>query len=270
MQTLSISRAWEQARSLLVRDGTLIATVALALIALPSAVAEFVSPGATAAPRTPGNALLIIIFGLIAVVGQLAVLRLAMGPSVSVGEAIGHAARRALPYIAAVILIVLALLLLAIPFVAILAAMGVSFEPTAQPPASALIVMLLYFAVAVAAGVKMLMTSPVATAEPVGPIAILKRSWRLTSGHFWSLFGFMILFAIAALIAVTAVGLLARVLVVLALGPIEPLSLGALIVALVAALVSAAATAIFLVMLARIYLQLTDHDAEAGVPSSGT
>ena len=44
MQALSISRAWEESRALLLRDGKLYAAVALALISLPTAVAALVNP----------------------------------------------------------------------------------------------------------------------------------------------------------------------------------------------------------------------------------
>ena len=70
---------------------------------------------------------------LIAMVGQLAIIRLAIGPSVSVGGAISHAVGRALPYLAAVILLVIALIILALPLIAVLAALGVWFEEGGGP-----------------------------------------------------------------------------------------------------------------------------------------
>jgi hypothetical protein len=59
-------------------------------------------------------------------------------------------------------------------------------------------------------------------------------------------------------------------LATLALGPLEPMSGSALVVALAQALVNAAVSSLFAVMVARIYLQLTGRGgAQASVPSSG-
>jgi hypothetical protein len=54
-------------------------------------------------------------------------------------------------------------------------------------------------------------------------------------------------------------------------GPLEPMSITALILAAVLALVGAAFTTVFSIMLARIYVQLSGPDhAGVSVPSSGT
>jgi hypothetical protein len=103
------------------------------------------------------------------------------------------------------------------------------------------------------------MSSPVASLEDVGPIAILRRSWTLTAGHWWPLFGFLLVFVIGAGVLLLAVGAAIGSVVVLLMGPIHPLSASALIIALVQSLVSAAVTTLFAVMLTRIYLQLTDR-----------
>src|SRR5919112_640952 len=45
MRGLSISAAWEETRDILTRDGRLLTTVALALIALPAAINTLINPG---------------------------------------------------------------------------------------------------------------------------------------------------------------------------------------------------------------------------------
>lgn len=271
MQKLSISRAWDEARAVLSRDGRLFATVALALLVLPSAIAAFVYPseGMTPVAPTAGSILLFIVVTLIGVVGQLAMIRLAIGPSISVGDAIAHGARRALPYIAAGILILVGLILVSLPFVLALVALGVPLEPGVNPPPAAWLLFLLYVILIFYVALRMLMTSPVASAEAVGPIAILRRSLQLTSGHVLRLLGFLLLFLIAAIIAITAITLLASLLVTLLGGSVEPLTVGALVLALVEAVLGAVATTILIVMLARMYLQLTGGAVETSVPASG-
>jgi hypothetical protein len=194
--------------------------------------------------------------------------------SVTVAEAIGHGARRMLIYLVAAILIVVVLFLIAIPFVFVLAAIGVPLTRTSastfegSPGLS--VAALLYFAVFCFIGVKMVMSAPVATAEPVGPIATLRRSWDLTKGHWWKLFGFLALFFIGAMVVLYAVGLAIGAVVSLALGPVQPMSTSALVMALIHSLINAALTALLAVMLARIYVQLAGRaEVEASVPKTG-
>ncbi len=275
MSRLSISTAWDETRARLASDGRLLTTVALAMVALPSAISTLVNPNSGMAESTgsAGSALVTFVMSLIALVGQLAIVRLAIGPSVSVGDAIGHAARRALPYIGSIILIVVALLILAVPLVLLLAAMGVSFQQGGgSVPARAWIPVLLFIGLLLYAAARMLMTSSVASAEPVGAINIVKRSWELTRGHTGRLLGFLLMFLIALLIVLAVVGIMVGLLARTLFGDIEPLSVGALLVGLVQGLLSAAATTIFAVMLARIYVQLNGAagSAQVTVPHSGT
>ena len=273
MSRLSISTAWDETKARLSSDGRLLMTVALALVAVPSAISTVVSPDSAAeGEATLTTGLVVIAMSLVALVGQLAIIRLAIGPSVSVGGAISHAVGRALPYLAAVIMLVLLLLILAVPLAAVLMAMGVSFEETGQPlPANAWIPMLIYFAVVIFVAVRMLMSSPVASAESVGPIRILKRSWELTRGHTAKLLGFLAMFVIALLVVLLAVSVMVGLLVRSLFGELEPMSAAALVVGLVQGLASAVATVLFCVMLARIYVQLNGAgDAEVTVPHSGT
>jgi hypothetical protein len=114
-----------------------------------------------------------------------------------------------------------------------------------------------------------LLLVPVAAAEPGGAIALLKRSWQLTKGVWWRLTAFLAVFFIASILASRAIGYALGGVLLLVAGPIKPMALSALILAAALALVGAAFTALFSIMLARIYVQLSGH-ASASVPSSGT
>ena len=57
------------------------------------------------------------------------------------------------------------------------------------PPRSFSTALLLLVIVCLFAAVKFIMTFPVSSAEDAGPLTILKRSWNLTRGHYWPLFG---------------------------------------------------------------------------------
>ena len=261
MRQLSISAAWEETRAILARDGSLMMTVALALVALPTAINNLVNPGGiNNASSAWWIDLVAFASSVIALAGQLSLVRLATGPSITVGAAITHGLRRMPIYFVAVLMLVGALFIIAIPVALALGAMGVPLNARPLPLSIPLIIAaLLMLALLVYFGVRLLMSSPVASLEDVGPIAILRRSWTLTAGHWWPLFGFLLAFVIGAGVLLLAVGAAIGSVVVLLMGPIHPLSASALIIALVQSLVSAAVTTLFAVMLTRIYLQLTDR-----------
>ena len=272
MANLSISAAWDEAKAILVREAKLLASVALALVGLPALVAGLVSPQSVPAAERPlWGDLLIIVTSLIALAGQLALIRLALGPSITVGGAIGHGLRRLGAYLLAAILVGAGLVVAAIPFVLILAALGIPLDESMKPSGTVALLAMLYLAVVVFVGVRMIMSGPVASAEGAGPVAILKRSWALTAGNFWRLFGFLAAFFIGAIVVLLAIGAAVGVLIGVTAGPIQPMSASALVVALVQALLNAIITTFFAVMLARIYVQLTGGtEAQASVPRSGT
>lgn len=273
MRGLSISAAWDEAKAVAARDGRLFGSVALALIALPAVLIGLVNPSGMADASGPlWIDITVVIASLVALAGQLALIRLAIGPSITVAGAIGHGIRRMPVYLLAAILILMILLVAAIPFGALLSAAGVAIEAKDLPATPAGIgVVLLYVALVVFIAVRMLMSAPVASAEQAGPVAILKRSWALTAGHWGALFGFVLMFFVGAVVILLALGTVAGVIAGLLLGPIEPMSASALLVALVQGLGNAVVTTLFAVMLARIYVQLAGaSEAQSGAPSSGT
>ena len=265
MRGLSLSRAWDETKGIVTHDGRLFASVALALVALPAAIQGLVSPRGMDASAPWWVDAVAFASSLIALAGQLALIRLALGPSITVGGAIGHGIRRMPIYLLSVILILVALFIAAIPFAVVLTALGVPLPANGVPASSpAIIAALLYLALIFFVAVRMLMSAPVASAEAVGPLAILRRSWDLTAGNWWRLFAFIVMVVVAALVlaivARTASGLLVQV----ALGPPEPMSTSALVIAIVLALVNAALTVVLAVMLARIYAQLAGRADAAG------
>jgi hypothetical protein len=272
MAKLSISAAWDESKVILARDGKLLASVALALVALPAVLTGLVSPGsASSAARPLWGDLLVIVASLIALAGQLALIRLALGPSITVGGAIAHGLRRLPVYLVAGIIIMLALVAAAIPFALVLAALGVPLGTRLEPSGTVGLLALLYLAAVLFIAVRMIMAGPVASAESVGPIAILKRSWNLTDGNFWRLLGFLLAFFVGAIVVLLGIGGAVGVAIGVSAGSIEPLSTSALIVALVQALLNAIITTVFGVMIARIYVQLSGgSEAQASVPRSGT
>jgi hypothetical protein len=261
MQKLSISRAWEETRVVLQREGKLIGAVALALLVLPGLLVNAVVPAARAGEMpAPG---LWIVAGLVALlislIGQLSIVRLAMGPPTTVGQAIEHGARRMLPLLGAFLIWALPLLIVLSSLYAMLRA-----DPT-HPSGVVALGMLALSVAGIFLAVRLLLLGPVASAEPIGPIAILRRSWEITAGNWWRLFGFVAIFFVGVIVLLLATasvfGLIARMF----LGGVEPMSLGWLVVMLASQLLSSLVYVVLFVMQARLYVQHsanTDATAE--------
>ena len=255
MTKVSISQAWDETRAVLAHDGKLISSVALALLVLPGVVLNVVLPhGVTLGT---GTQVIWVVLGVVVLLltftGQLSVLRLAMGPQISVGEAIRHAATRALPFFGAFMLWVVPILVLgSVPYQIIRS------HPTDASTAAG-IGLLALMAVAMFLAIRLLLIGPVASAEHGGPLAILRRSWDLTAGNWWRLFGFVLIFAVGAIVLIMAVssglGLVAR----LTIGQVNALSIPGLLMILIGQVLTAAVYVVLFVMQARIYLQLAGN-----------
>ena len=254
-------------------DGRLFSIVALALIGVPTMISGLVEPEtATAAPaRGPGLIdAVVLIFALIALVGQLSLVRLALKPSLTVGGAIAHGARRMPVYFVTALIIGCGALALVVPIVAMAMSSGIKLDRTLSNATPAMLMMIAVACVIMLFfGVRLMMGTPVATAEQAGPVEIIKRSWTLTNGVWWKLFGFLAMLFIGAIVVLLALGATVGSLVTIAFGPIDPMSLSALIVGAVNGLFNAAFTTVFAVMLARIYVQLSGKDT-VEAPTIGT
>ena len=269
---LSISQAWDETREIFRRDGGLLVSVALALIVLPAIVVGIVVPPEPGVEASGVGQILRLLGGLISVIGQLALIRLALGPSTTVGDAVGHGVRRFPAAIGAIILLVIIMAVIVIPLMAVLAIL-IGIDPSqmgSQPSPKIGLLVLIMCVVALAISVRFTLISPVASAETIGPIAIIKRCWNLTKGHYWRLLGLVALLLVAALVLLMTAGVLGGLLARIVSPDIEPFSIAALIVSLLAGVAQGLFSVLASVMLARVYSALAGGGAEASVPSSGT
>ena len=269
MAKLSISRAWDETREVVRRDGKLIATVAAAFIVLPGTISGLFQPEPEPGqlPQAGTGSLLMILAMIVSLIGQLAIIRLALGPSLSVSDAIRHGLQRFLPLLGAVILVMAPIVLLAF---GVGRSVGTDAQ-TANPVASLLLIILVPLIIFIV--IRLILMAAVASAERVGPIGILKRSWQLTRGSWWRLFGFFVIWVIAALVVVIAGGSVFGGLAQLIFGDLEGVTVGALLVELLMQLIMACLTVVVAVMLARIYAQLAGRatdQVEVTVPHSGS
>jgi hypothetical protein len=272
MAALSISRAWEETKARIALDGKLLALVAAALIALPQALLGVLVPPQQLSGVAPPAwvDLAVLVAACIGLVGQIAIVRLALGPG-SVGEAIGTGAKRFLPVIGTLFIIGLAIGVVAIVAVLLvvpadkIASVGSGGDSSAVATAAMIILI-----VGMLVGARFLLLTPVAAAEPGGSIHILKRTWSLGKGHYLRFLGLTALLIVAVLL-ISMAALFGIGTVILLMFEITPLSIGALLYALAIAACQSVFAIILCVLLARLYLQLAGRDASAaGVPRSGT
>ena len=269
MKKLSLSQAWDESRAVLSRDGRLLGSVALALVVLPQTIIGLIAPASGGEPSGVTLALLAIT-GIIGMIAQIAINRLAIGPSVTVGAAIGRGFARMPALLGSFVLLIVALFVILIPIVLVLGYAGLIAEPgagNAAPPGFLLLIILIAaFGYAI-----FQLTIPVAAAESGGSIHLLTRSWRLSRGNYWRLLAFVILLFVCLIVVLIAGQFGLGAMIAVALGPPDALSLSALVISLVVGLIQALFMVIFAVMLARIYVQLTEPgEAQPSVPSSGT
>lgn len=266
MAHLSIGRAWSEGVRLVAREAGLLFPVALALIALPSVILQYLMPqSAPGAPAEPGAWMLLLLpVIIVSVIGTIALVLLMVRPGMTVGEAIAGAVRRLLPVLGAGILLGLAGGLLALPLIIAIGAALAAGGGYGLPVLIGFVTFLAFMFVAV----RLSLMNVTGSIEPIGPIAIIRRSWALTSGHFWPLLGFVLVIAVVALIALFAISAVFGILFALTLGSPAENDLARLLTLIVGAIASTVFTVYFAAALTRIYAQLTGADEPVSVPAS--
>lgn len=268
MAGLSISKAWEESKQVLERDGRLITTVALALVVLPQTILGlFVRP--TSPDISVTGWCLAILVAVIGFAAQIALNRLAIGPSTTVGAAMRRGFERTPALVAVFLIFGVAIGIVLVVVGMILVATGLVAPPAAgqEPPAVLLLLLVVIFTLVYAI---LQLTIPVAAAERGGPIHMLSRSWNLGRGDYPRLLAFALIIIVGLLVVWMTGQFVGGSLIVVALGPPDPLTISALVLSLFLGIIQAAFTAVFAVMLARIYVQLSGKTGSRAIaPSSG-
>jgi hypothetical protein len=264
MATLSISRAWEETKTVLARDGGLMTTVALALIVLPGIILAVV--GAPTGPQASlFSRVVYIAVVLLGLVTQIALNRLAIGPSVTVKDAIGQGLVRLGSVVAVFVLLIVALVVVTF-ILAIL--LGATAELQAGRPPAAIVLVLA--ALTALAFTILQLIFPVAAVETGNPLRLITRSWQLARSQYLRLLVFVIIVFVGLGIGLIAAEFGIASVIVLFLGQPNAGSMSALLLGVVASALQAAFTVVTAVMLARMYVQLSGGGtAQAGVPRSG-
>jgi hypothetical protein len=271
MSKLSITNAWNETSAFVKHEAGSLFLIAFGLMTLPSIIFQVILQRVAPGFGQPGMAvqlgsgaasmamLLVIPVVMLSLWGSLTINLLALRREVVIGSAFAFAARRLAPLIGASLLVSLAAGVASIPALIVVGAAAKSGQMGGGALLLILIMMLAFLSVAV----RLVLMTPIAAAEPIGPIAIIRRSWELTSGHFWKLLGLGLLAILLFLVLLVAIGAVAGILIVLVLGRAVPGSLASVLSLLVSGVLQAGVGLVMAVMLARIYDQLAGHGASA-------
>ena len=260
MANLSVSKAWSETAAFMSREAGLVLPVAFLLIAVPGAAMQLAMPaGEPTNPPEAGLWLLLIPFVIIAsIIGSIAITHLALRPGSSVAESLQVGLRRFLPLFLASLLIAIVAGFVLVVLMMLL--VGGSLAAAEANPLAVmgpmLIVLFIAMVLSMAIWIRLMLMTPIATVENLGPIAIIQRSWALTAGHFWKLLGLMILLIIVALVMMIAISAVFGIFLFLVAGAPEPGSLSYIIMAIVSALLQSVLSAVLITLIARIYVQL--------------
>ena len=152
-----------------------------------------------------------------------------------------------------------ALLLVALPG-AMLAMAAVLLTAILASPVFSSLSALALLILLVFAWVRMLLLTPAAAIEPIGPAQLLLRSWTLAAGNFIPLLGLILAIVVASFGALMAAGAVGGLAAGLPAGQPQPGALAMVLFFLTSALLQAAISGLFTIFVARLYAQLSAED----------
>ena len=266
---LSVGKAWSEARGVFARDGGLIATVALALIVLPGVLVGLAAPATMRDPPAWVGPVSLLA-GFLSLTGQLAISRIALGPPLTVGAAIGVGFRRLPVFLGGALLWAGPFLLV---MIGLLAAAGADLTdpaaPLPTPPVGVTLALMLLMLLFLVVAVRMLLTTPAAAGSAMGPIAVVRHSWQASRGNLLRLLGLLLGVLLLGVVIVVGLGSAISSVVILTLGAPEPWNVSALLVALIQQLLNAMLSVGLAVVVARLYAQTTGEAAPVAVSDAG-
>ena len=152
---------------------------------------------------------IIVLSAVLQVIGLLAILTLMRDRSrPTVGEAIRAGLLAALSYLAAQLIVVVGLSLIGGLLIGVAAVVS---------PVLAVVAALLFAVTLVFAVFRLILVAPVIAVEGVrNPLTAMLRSWRLTQGNFWRIFGFLLLILILFVVVVGIIMMVVGLILALA------------------------------------------------------
>lgn len=278
-RVVKMGAVWDRTtRFLRANSGAVITIVGLAIF-LPTVVSGVVQAAMVGDDPTASSAagfVVSLIASIVTLIGQIALVALAIDATLGTNGAFSVAGRRLLPVIGVSILLSLLFALLLLPMLLVFFSSGIDWaalqagDTSAMPELSAGmgIFMLVYFLALIPIffwlGARFSVLLPVIVWEKLG-VGAIGRSFRLTRGYALKIVGIFILFGIVALVALMAFGGVFGAIFALTAGGIQGFTVGAVLMTIVTGLLTAVFTVIYTVFLTKLYKSLIEEAEPAAV-----
>lgn len=276
---VKMGAVWDRTMKFIGANTGAVVTIALAAIFAPTLVGQALQL-ALADGANAGAAAVAVFISLAATIvsllGQIALVALAIDATLGVGGAFAVGGRRLLPVIGVSLVMLLLFMLLFLPVFAVVFGSGADWaliqagDPAGMPEISGgtaifvglyslalLPVMFWLFA-------RLSVLLPVIVWERLG-LGAITRSFRLTSGYALKIIGVYILFIIIFFVASLAIGGVFGAIFALAAGGIQGLTVGGVLMAIITVLLSTIFTVISSVFLTKLYKSLIEDREPAAV-----
>ena len=276
---VKMGAVWDRTTKFLRANGGAVMTIAALAIFLPTVVGTVVQAalaGDDPTAMNAGGSVIGLVTTIVTILGQIALVALAIDATLGVNGAFAVAGRRLLPVIGVSILVSLIFLLLLLPFFVVLFGSKMDFaalqagDASSMPELSAgmglflglytIVLIPVFFWLAARFSVVM----PVVVWERLG-VGAIGRTFRLTKGYALKIVGIFILFLIVFMVAGLAVAGVFGAIFALAAGGIVGLTVGGILMAIVTGLLTVVFTVLYTVFLTKLYKSLIEEAEPAAV-----
>lgn len=247
--SVSMSAIWDETAALIRRESHLLVPVALATVGIGSVVSGLTQPETPAAGLGAMGALGFILGNILGLIGNLALMALALMPGMSVAESLRLAVARMPKMIGIVALFLIALVVMMIPIAIIIILSGASITPnmTAEElPTMAVVFALGIGAALVYASARLATLSATVVDRNPPIIEAIKSSFASTQGIAAKIVGVVLLFFVVTLVvsgaAASISGILFGMLGKAVGAPLLGKGLAVLVTGMVSALLSIVST----------------------------
>ena len=212
---ISMSAIWDESAALIRREAHLLVPLALATVGVGSVISGLVQPETPAAGFGMVASLGFVIGNILGLIGNLAMMALALMPGMSVGESLRLAVARMPKMLGIVGLFLIALLASMIPIAVILMLSGapLSANMTAEElPIAAVLSILTLGALLLYVSARLLTLSAAVVDRNPPAIEAIKSSFASTSGIATKIVGVVLLFLVVTLVVSGAAASLSGIL----------------------------------------------------------
>ncbi|MBW4329821.1 hypothetical protein KY084_02890 [Stakelama sp. CBK3Z-3] len=273
---VKMESVWQRTAEFLSDNVTVVLPIAIAAIFVPTTISQAVQPlhADSGQALQVVLAILTLIFTLLSIWGQAAIMALAIDPTI--GRSAARTGARRMPAIIGTgLLLLLALLVLLLPIYLVLAPDGAGAwtlaSGNAKPSPAAMAAIVLYaivlIVILVIAFARLVLITPVIVAERRG-IGAIRRSWRLTRGRTAAMVGLILLYAVIVIVAQLAAKTVLGSVLLLIFGGDGVINVATVLTAIGVGLVIMIFTVLQAAFLAKLYVALADPaELNAAVPA---